>query len=362
MNKEANRKRREKNRRDRKRNLLIAFLLLLVVGVVLGTGTYAWFTANKTVTVSDITVHVAASNGLQISADGITFKTILSNDDLNNAKATYADATNQIPSDANSMVPVSTVGELSNGKMKMFKGEILGGNDGGNILAASRTSEINSSTTGDFIAFDVFLQVTSDSDIYLTSNSKAVADGTSTGIENAARMGFVYEGNSPAGSSTSTIQSMSSTVTTAPTTATDGNQTVQIWELNNDVHTASAITNASSVYGLTTTATGATQLPYDGVKADISAADAVPVATKATADTTHFGAVSSPLLFLSTPASGIPQTAYPKIYSLKAGITKVRVYIWVEGQDVDCENNASGGALTYSLQFSMLKNSTDTGA
>ena len=26
--------------------------------------------------------------------------------------------------------------------------------------------------------------------------------------------------------------------------------------------------------------------------------------------------------------------------------------MWVEGQDVDCENYASGGSITYSLQLS----------
>ena len=25
--------------------------------------------------------------------------------------------------------------------------------------------------------------------------------------------------------------------------------------------------------------------------------------------------------------------------------------MWIEGQDVDCENNASGGSITYNLQI-----------
>ena len=27
--------------------------------------------------------------------------------------------------------------------------------------------------------------------------------------------------------------------------------------------------------------------------------------------------------------------------------------MWIEGQDYDCEDHASGGSLTYSLQFSI---------
>ena len=46
-----------------------------------------------------------------------------------------------------------------------------------------------------------------------------------------------------------------------------------------------------------------------------------------------------------------------KTFSLKAGITKMRIYMWVEGQDVDCENTASGGNIIYSLQIT-----TESGA
>ena len=42
-----------------------------------------------------------------------------------------------------------------------------------------------------------------------------------------------------------------------------------------------------------------------------------------------------------------------KPFSLSAGVTKVRVYMWVEGQDVDCEDNASGGTVSYNLSFSI---------
>ena len=35
--------------------------------------------------------------------------------------------------------------------------------------------------------------------------------------------------------------------------------------------------------------------------------------------------------------------AIHKVFSLKAGITKVRMYMWIEGQDVDCIANASHG-------------------
>ena len=43
---------------------------------------------------------------------------------------------------------------------------------------------------------------------------------------------------------------------------------------------------------------------------------------------------------------------YQKFINLPSGITKIRVYLWLEGQDVDCENNASVGDLAFTLEFS----------
>ena len=39
--------------------------------------------------------------------------------------------------------------------------------------------------------------------------------------------------------------------------------------------------------------------------------------------------------------------------ALASGITKYRIYMWVEGQDIDCENFASGTYLQYNLSFSL---------
>ena len=38
--------------------------------------------------------------------------------------------------------------------------------------------------------------------------------------------------------------------------------------------------------------------------------------------------------------------------TLPQGVTKIRVYLWVEGNDVDCENNASGSNITYNIVLS----------
>lgn len=45
--------------------------------------------------------------------------------------------------------------------------------------------------------------------------------------------------------------------------------------------------------------------------------------------------------------------AIHKVFSLKADITKVRMYMWIEGQDVDCEDDASGSNIAFDLQLTV---------
>ena len=70
----------EKPKRSKKRLFLLLFLLVMTA-IMLTTSTYAWFTSNRTVTVEDINVNVAASGGIQISVDGSAWKTIITNAD-----------------------------------------------------------------------------------------------------------------------------------------------------------------------------------------------------------------------------------------------------------------------------------------
>ena len=325
-------------RKKRSKKIFIAILMILFSGVVLTASTYAWFTANKTVTVDEIQVNVAASNGLQISVDATSWKTLISNEDIRGAGTTYAGAVNQLPT--TSIVPTSSIGEIdtTTGFMKMFKGDIISSATGTNILKAVQSTETHGTASGDFIAFDLFFQVTEDTPVYLTSASKVIAVGDSKGIENAARVAFVEQGNAAAGTAVGTVQGLKS----------DGTKPAIIWEPNTDVHKPAAVVAALSTYGITTTETGAARINYNGVKALIPENANIPLNST---DTNYFSAVTPAL---TSVAAGIPEDAYLQLFTLKAGTTKVRIYMWVEGQDVDCENNASGSSLAYNLQFSVL--------
>lgn len=346
-----------RNRRSKKRRVLILLVALFFTTIMFTTTTYAWFTANKTVRVSTLTVNVEAQNGIQISADGTNWKSIVQTTDLQGVhSSTYAAATNQIPA---SLEPVSSIGTIdSTGKMEMYKGvvgaEATGVHAGEYILTATKSTEQDGSS-GDFIAFDIFLKVDAATDLYLTSNSGVrTTDQTDTGIKNASRIAFVYLGDVPSGSGLSTIQGLNQASWDNPETdaveTTDRRHTY-IWEPNYDVHTAAAVTHAHDTYNVTTTeGPNATAIAYDGLKATIADTDHVYLqvngpTTYSTAYSTKFATV--------TPNYQTKEgfTTKQQVFSLNAGVTKLRVYMWIEGQDVDCENSASNGTITYDLEF-----------
>lgn len=339
-------KKREKEKK--RKRVFLSILMILFTGVVLTGSTYAWFTSNKTVTVNQMDVNVTAGGGLQVSTDATSWKTVISNTDITGAptKTNYPDAVNQLPS--GQIYPVSSIGEVeteatgftSKGFMKMFLGTTSSNATGDFVLTSTADKEEHTTTKGNFIAFDLFFQINQAANLYLTSESSvSVPDGVaSKGIENAARVAFVKEGHVDAGATMAEAQALNGAT----------NADVVIWEPNNDVHTASAVKYAQDTYGKTTTAgPGAAALTYNGVKAEFS----TPLALNSE-DANYFAAVTPK--FSTTKTNGIAPDGYLNLLSLEAGITKVRVYMWVEGQDVDCEDNASGSQLSYNLQFSTL--------
>lgn len=342
LTEEERKKRREERRKRKKYRLLILLLLLFGTGVMLATSTYAWFTSNKTVSVNSLSVSIDAKNGIQISADGTNWKSILKTTDITGAHTTYPTSVNQLP---DILEPVSTGGVVNaTGKLPMYYGTVetsTSETNGGEYILTSKTdveTESNGPTSnGKFIAFDLFFKVATDTNIYLTPNSGVttsdIADG---GIKNASRIAFIVLGNTTDGDTVSNIQALNSGES-SPT---------YIWEPNYNTHTAAGIANARDVYGNDAIASAGTIVPYSGVIDEISKTDDILLgkATQ-TDDATKFKDVT----ISYKTKNGF--THYVPIFSLTSGITKVRIYMWVEGQDVDCENNASGGNINFDLQI-----------
>ena len=337
-------KKKTKASKQRLNNLL---MILLLTAVLLIMSTYAWFTANRTVNIDAIDVKVATSSGLQISADGITWKTVLTKDDVFNAHDTYETSVNQLPT---IMAPVSTALELDNsGHLKMFYGNVKAEMDtsspnyGEYLLTTTLQTDVASdevTTTGEFdkgyyMAFDVFLKVETDADALYMSGA-VTEPNTVKGLANAARVALIKGANTTTDAAAATVQSLST-----------AGGAVMMWEPNADTHTQNGVNNAAALgWASITAGDGNATIEYDGVKDAVS--NVVLADATAAEDPNAFQTIEPTW---STPNAGIPSMTMNG--GLAAGITKYRIYLWVEGQDVDCENNASGTDIQYDLSFSL---------
>ena len=339
----------KKNTKVSKKRLNSLLMILLLTAVLLIMSTYAWFTANRTVKIDALDVTVATSSGLQISADGITWKTVLEKTDITDAYVNYPSSVNQLPT---LMAPVSSVGTLDgSGHMEMFYGNVAADMDVGSatyseyLLTTTKQTDVASNTvttTGEFdkgyyMAFDVFLKVEEPAaNLYM---SGAVTEPvTQKGLANAARVGVIKSANSVAtDSTTAAIQGIST-----------AGGSVMLWEPNADTHTQTGVNNAAALGwgGSLTANSGNAPVTYDGVKAEVS--KVVLKDATAAKDGASFATVSPTFV---TNSGAIPSMTVTG--GLSSGITKFRIYFWVEGQDVDCENNASGTDVQLDMSFSL---------
>ena len=322
---------RNKKREKRKKMLLLPLLLSFLLFVATS---YAWFTSNRVVSVDALDVHVQADGGLEVSTDAVNWKQVVTVQDIMNARDNYGRSVNQIPTQ---FYPVSTGGSVDgNGRLQMFKGDATNTDSTDFVLVAEKSEETESfgeDSEGVFIAFDLFFRTTAPKELYVSNNSEVVYLGDeSKGIENATRVAFLNEGTS--GDSAAAAQGL------------NGARNAFIWEPNYDTHTQYGVQNAQNVYGITTSQVGGAVLPYDGVISEISSADNVLIQ--------NANSATYPSLFRrvdvgsSTPKNNANNF---KVFDLEPSITKVRIYMWLEGQDVDCEDNASYGDISFRLEF-----------
>jgi hypothetical protein len=302
----------------KKRNLFTAFLMLLITAVALTTSSYAWFSVNSAVQVDGLDINVEVAEGIQVSTDAATWKAQLSLTDISTG---YSGHTNQLPT---TLRPVSTIGSQSTGNFEMFNGEIVESATT-TITTTAADAEV-AGTTGDYVAFDLFIQAVSVTPIYLHANSGIVYDGTdaSVGLEYTTRIAFFNQGTDG-----------TSTPATARALANGTSSTQVIWEPYATEHTTWALGNGATAdtkhtyYGIKAAGTGLTTVYSE--QAD-DAAEVTPV---------YFDDVVT-----ITPDTNVSPFGYVeenRVFTAGVGITKVRVYIWVEGQDIDTENSVSLG-------------------
>ena len=385
-------KRRNSKHIKRTRRLIVTCAML---ALILSSGTYAWFIGMKTVNVSSFDVEIAAIDGLSLSLDGVTWADTVSISKENYDKVNTSNNTNSWG--GNGLYPVSSVGliDTSVSRMIMFeKGSFTTTPGGYRIMASQvRNTEKGSLEQSGYVAFDLFvknlsgheyyknLDVLNEEAIYLTPDSevKVASNGgvAGTGIENSVRVGFAQIGRVEA---TETDQSVITGITCTSDTKVTGicsDRPAQIWEPNDRNHvqnainwyqtsclarTAADLTKKESFDGACKTLTDGKYVQTNAISGVIDYTDQVDVYDGAD----YNGYTAS----ISTKAENGKLYAYdyftdtekaktgvdrPTFITLAPNsITKVRVYIWIEGQDVDNYDFASLGK-KISVAFGFTK-------
>lgn len=287
----------------KKRRILLALIMLIISGISLTTATYAWFTANQKVTVEQVDVKATASGGIQISADAAHWSNEVSLIQLKEV------STNKIPDTATR--PVSTIGvNGTNGQFNFFLGTLDAAGSQVNLTAENEAA-------GNVVAFDLYFYTATEQTMRFDATTAVTAKNAENdkNLKYSMRVGFLYQGNDPTSTAATAIALKKGTSTDQ-----------KIWEPYADVHTDYA----------------KNQLNANGVMTTMGAKAATGGTYVRTDNDTYFKNITAAEGLVTTNDG----TAYPSsvTWTLSPGISKIKVYIWIEGQDIDCEDTASLGA------------------
>ena len=362
-----------KRARKSKRRLNSLMLSLLLTTILMIVTTYAWFSANRIVSLTGITAKVRAAEGLQISLDGENWSNTFevngdvladlvdtSNNPLNNYQ--YPTELDPVSSDGT----IGVTGSDTDADLTFAYGLL---NNTGDALTGIESAAANVGANGKYIAFDIYLKNSSSqgADKYQLYDGSSLAIGengvASTGLENSARVGiYLYGASTAMNSAPSIIRGLTAGGTTTATLGTGASATeitipdlVAIWEPNASSHISEVLTNDSRVSADDTTPFKTLALTRGTVgQATLTNINASTIPTGST-----YFAIPNTIQTngsISTSGAGIDLTdvsaSQTQLYLAGNAIMKARVYIWLEGQDPDCNDTASTGKeITVNLYF-----------
>ena len=354
--------------------------------IILAVSTYAWFTGLQDVSVGTFQVEIAAADSMQLSLNGEQWSESLTftKDDLT-SKAYSATSFNW-PSKG--LVPVSSIGDMdsTSSRMIMYEKASMTTTPGGYRLIANKvdnTSGVYEGAQGQngFLAFDLFIKNFSgtayftenneanEEAIYLTPDSKVSIGSSgiaSSGIQNSVRVAFAQIGRVSAYNNTATqitgiTCSDAGSDTKDPSYVTGICRKAQIWEPNDTKHVATAINwytksckkrtaadlvDASYSGTCNTVADGNYYNTY-AIANVINATDKVDVYDGANYNGYEASITNGSLKavdYFTDTEKNLKGVGRPTFMTLApASITKVRVYVYIEGQDIDNFDYASAG-------------------
>ena len=381
-------------KRNKKHEKRVKKLIVICVlsAIILTVSTYAWFIGMQTVSVNAFEVEIAAADGLALSVTGekdsfsdtVTINGTTENIEEINSK--YKDNTNSWTS----LEPISTVGAMNSdaSRMVIYEKSSLTASAGGYRLLSEVLDNTTEREAKGYVAFDLFVKnlsgeayystndVENEEAIYLTvdSNVSVSTSGVeNTGIENSVRVAFAQIGRVKSDAETAAIQGISCADDSA-NKVTGICRTATIWEPNDTKHVANAISWYNSSCGKRTADTsfgekGTCTTVTDGEFYETYAVNKTITENKKDDNRdyevdVYDGAYNT---YEQSTTDGYLKnvdtitdsekiktgTSRPEFMTLAPNsITKVRVYVYIEGQDVDNYDFASlGKAITVNFGF-----------
>ncbi len=371
----------QKNKRKSEMNAM--FFIILIAAVMFIISTYAWFSTQKNVSITNLQGTVEVAEGLEISLDAQNWSNgiVLGKEEgqLSIIDNAYTGHHNISPTE---MLPVSTLGLVSSNTMtdlKMLRGKI----ENSKILSEIKpmNEQQTDATKADYpgyFAFDIFLKNSSKNDTqddilqlnYDSSLEIMDASKVNTGLQNTARVAFVkYSGTSDVMANQATILKETAGVGVGAVSSYISD--VAIWEPNSNAHSEYIVTNNnmitwsaadSTAYATKTLDNGkkgfdvTTQMPtyalkessegatindiykWDGSETKVQKQYVLQTKVTAKASTEDDYALEDGVQDLVSTSNGTT-----KFGIAPSKISRIRIYVWLEGQDVDCINYASHG-------------------
>lgn len=396
-------KKKEKNKR--KSELRIIFFIILTAAAIFIVSTYAWFTTQKNIAITNLSGIVEVSEGLEVSLDALNWSTRIDlGENMNIIDNAYNGHHNISPKE---MLPVSTLGKTSSEReigLKMLRGKTTDSKKLNQIIVTDEAlaldkeqanHQIGNAKYPGYFAFDIFLKNTSrqyDSfdplQLNYDSSLQIIEDGNDkVGLQNTVRVALAKYGTGEilSGTGEDIVRSgvagvMADQNTVLQKTGAVGGETVYIsdvtmWEPNSNDHVEYTVTNNNKItwsptdgpkygtlqpdgyykfdtktqmptYAIKETAIGESTVIEDIYKWDGNEPNLEKQITLQTTKTSESDyKINEGVQNLFSTSNKNTQFAIAP-----NSIVRLRIYVWLEGQDVDCINYAShGGGVKLNL-------------
>ncbi|MBP3938588.1 MAG: hypothetical protein IK955_04210 [Clostridia bacterium] len=317
----------KKNQKNRA--FFAAISMLLLSAIVLTTASFAWFSLGRSATANSLDLKVTKQGeGIQISANASVFTDELTIEDLNGTSTTGFQAVStdynffpEMIEPASSSFALNTLPAFFTGGVdkgaNTFESLATTSGNGVDIYGKSGFATPAGGKMAGYYVFDVFVDYTGGETAQLKIGKSNITvkddatDGTTAIAEaaNSMRIGFVNCGTVTKGSS--------------PAQATSGSEAV-IFATNENARNTNPISS-----------TGVSGILADG------------------AYTVPSGSAGN-ITIGSGYACPVDTGSQDQVINIENGVNRIRVYIWMEGQDANCTDSLQSQLISANLVFELV--------